>query len=143
MRPRYPSGRSRLRSQTRWLGRPPRENERGEEVQGVYVISVAARILEMHPQTLRKYERIGLLTPVRTVGMLRLYSEEDIARLRLIKHLVGDLGLNLAGVQLALSIFNGLLYMKSRTRGLYGEDLKAFVDQSLDEMLELLHARLR
>ena len=118
-------------------------DERREDVQGVYVISVAARILAMHPQTLRKYERMGLLSPVRTVGMFRLYSEEDIARLRLIKHLVGDLGLNLAGVQLALSIFNGLLYMKSRTDGLYGEDLKAFVNHRLDEMLELLHATLR
>ena len=47
---------------------------------GVYIISVAARILEMHPQTLRKYERIGLVVPTRTMGMLRLYSEVDIAR---------------------------------------------------------------
>ena len=45
---------------------------------GLYVISVAARLLEMHPQTLRKYERVGLVSPSRTVGMLRLYSEEDI-----------------------------------------------------------------
>ena len=51
-------------------------------VEGVYAIRVAARILEMHPQTLRKYERIGLVMPSRTVGMLRLYSEEDIARFR-------------------------------------------------------------
>ena len=67
---------------------------------GLYVISVAARLLEMHPQTLRKYERVGLVMPSRTVGMLRLYSEEDIVRLRLIKHLIGDLGLKLSGVEL-------------------------------------------
>ncbi len=71
---------------------------------GVYIISVAARLLEMHPQTLRKYERAGFLTPDRTGGMLRLYSEEDISRLQLIKHLVDDLGLNLSGVQLALQV---------------------------------------
>ena len=46
---------------------------------GLYVISVAARLLEMHPQTLRKYERAGLVRPSRTVGMLRLYSEEDLS----------------------------------------------------------------
>ena len=50
------------------------------QVEGVYVISVAARILEMHPQTLRKYERLGLINPARTVGMLRLYSQDDIRR---------------------------------------------------------------
>ncbi len=66
-----------------------------EEYEGVYIISVAARILEMHPQTLRKYERVGLVMPSRTVGMLRLYCEEDVARLRLIKHLVGNLGVGL------------------------------------------------
>ncbi len=71
---------------------------------GLYIISVAARLLEMHPQTLRKYERAGFLTPDRTGGMLRLYSEEDIVRLQLIKHLVDDLGLNLSGVQLALDV---------------------------------------
>ena len=79
------------------------------EVEGLYIISVAARILEMHPQTLRKYERVGLVTPSRTGGSLRLYSEEDIARLKLIKHLVGDLGLNLAGVQIVIEVFNHLL----------------------------------
>lgn len=111
-------------------------------MQGVYIISVAARILEMHPQTLRKYERIGLLNPFRTGGMLRLYSEEDIARLRLIKHLVGELGLNLAGVQLAMELFNQLLEMKTRLNILRGEALKSFLEESLEEMLDLLHTRL-
>ena len=63
--------------------------------QGLYIISVAAQILDMHPQTLRKYERAGFIEPPR-LGTLRLYSDEDIARLRLIKHLVDELGLNLA-----------------------------------------------
>ena len=114
-----------------------------EDIKGVYIISVAARILEMHPQTLRKYERIGLVRPSRTVGMLRLYSEEDVARLRLIKHLVGDQGLNLAGVQLALGLFNRLVQMKAKVKALKGDALKQSLDGSIDDMLELLHARLR
>ena len=114
-----------------------------QEVQGVYIISVAARILEMHPQTLRKYERLGLVRPSRTVGMLRLYSEGDIARLELIKHLVGDLGLNLAGVRMAMGLFNQLLEVQSRLEALQGQALKSFLEESVEEMLAALRARLR
>ena len=114
-----------------------------QEVQGVYIISVAARMLEMHPQTLRKYERIGLVTPSRTVGLLRLYSEEDIARLNLIKYLVGERGLNLAGVQLALELFNHLIRVRNRMNSLDEKDLKKFMDESLEEMVEMLGSRLR
>ena len=71
------------------------------ELEGVYIISVAARLLEMHPQTLRKYERLGLIQPVRTVGMLRLYSQDDLRKVMLIRHLMDNLGLNLAGVEFA------------------------------------------
>ena len=78
------------------------------ELEGVYIISVAARLLEMHPQTLRKYERLGLIQPVRTVGMLRLYSQEDLRRVMLIRHLMDNLGLNLAGVEFALKLVNNL-----------------------------------
>ena len=81
---------------------------------GVYVISVAARILEMHPQTLRKYERLGLVTPTRSIGMLRLYSAEDVVRLRLIKYMVENLGMNLAGVEFALNLVANLLEMQRR-----------------------------
>jgi len=70
----------------------------------IIFISMAARVLGMHPQTLRKYERLGLVQPSRTVGSMRVYSREEIARLRLIKRLVDDLGVNLAGVQQLLSI---------------------------------------
>ena len=118
-----------------------RYRQGSEQLEGVYIISVAARILEMHPQTLRKYERIGLVRPSRTVGMLRLYSDEDVARLRLIKHLVGDMGLNLAGVQLALRLFSRLLRMKSQLRNLQGEELRQSLDESIDEMLGILHTR--
>jgi MerR family transcriptional regulator/heat shock protein HspR len=69
-----------------------------------YFISMAARLLDMHPQTLRKYERLGLVRPTRTVGSMRMYSSEELARLRLIKHLVEEVGVNLAGVQRLLNI---------------------------------------
>ena len=67
-------------------------------------ISMAAEMLGMHPQTLRKYERLGLVQPSRTIGSMRLYSREELERLRLIKRLVDEVGINLAGVQRLLSI---------------------------------------
>ena len=70
----------------------------------LYFISMAARLLEMHPQTLRKYERLGLVQPTRTVGSMRVYSREELDRLKLIKHLVEEEGVNLAGVQRLLTI---------------------------------------
>lgn len=69
-----------------------------------FFISVAARMLGMHPQTLRKYERLGLIQPSRTIGSMRLYSREELERLKAIKRLVDDGGINLAGVQRLLSI---------------------------------------
>ena len=72
--------------------------------QQFYFISVAAEMLGMHPQTLRKYERLGLIQPSRTIGSMRLYSRDELERLRLIKQLVDDAGINLAGVQRLLSI---------------------------------------
>jgi MerR family transcriptional regulator, heat shock protein HspR len=70
----------------------------------LYVISVAARLVELHPTTLRKYERVGFLEPSRTPGRTRLYSLEDIHRLRQIKRLVEEREMNLAGVQMALDL---------------------------------------
>lgn len=69
-----------------------------------FFISVAARKLGMHPQTLRKYERLGLVQPGRTIGSMRVYSRDELERLKVIKRLVGDGGINLAGVQRLLSI---------------------------------------
>ncbi len=70
----------------------------------LYFISMAARLLGMHPQTLRKYERLGLVQPTRRIGAMRLYSQDEIERLRQIKRLVDEVGVNLAGVQRLLSI---------------------------------------
>ena len=69
-----------------------------------YLISVAARMLGMHPQTLLKYDRLGLIQPNRTIGSMRVYTLEEIERLRAIKRLVDDAGINLAGIQRLLSI---------------------------------------
>ena len=70
----------------------------------LFFISAASAMLGMHPQTLRKYERLGLIQPSRTIGSMRLYSRGEIDRLRLIKHLVEEAGINLAGVQRLLRI---------------------------------------
>src|SRR5205823_14441594 len=70
----------------------------------LFFISMAARMLGMHPQTLRKYERLGLVQPTRTIGSMRLYSRDELDRLKLIKRLVDDGGINLAGVQRLLAI---------------------------------------
>lgn len=92
----------------------PNLSRHSTTVEGVYIISVAARILQMHPQTLRKYERLGLIQPSRTVGMLRLYSEEDLAKLRLIRYLENDLGMNLAGVTFTLNLLEQLIELENR-----------------------------
>ena len=70
----------------------------------LFLISMAAEVLGMHPQTLRKYERMGLVRPPRTVGSMRLYTRDELERLRQIKYLVDEVGINLAGVQRLLSI---------------------------------------
>ena len=69
-----------------------------------YMISVAAELVGMHPQTLRLYETKGLVRPQRTPGGTRLYSEADVERLRIIQRLTSELGLNLAGVELVLRL---------------------------------------
>ncbi len=86
--------------------------------QDLYFISMAARLLEMHPQTLRKYERLGLVQPTRTVGSMRVYSKDELERLRLIKHLVDEAGVNLAGVQRLLAIAESV----QRLRSLVGDE---------------------
>jgi MerR family transcriptional regulator/heat shock protein HspR len=79
-----------------------------------YMISVAAEIVGMHPQTLRIYENKGLIRPRRTAGNTRLYSEADLDRLRLIQQLTTELGLNLAGVEHVLRLEDELRRMRRR-----------------------------
>ena len=79
-----------------------------------YMISVAADLVGMHPQTLRIYESKGLIRPRRTAGNTRLYSEADLERLRLIQRLTNELGLNLAGVEHVLRLQDELVRMRRR-----------------------------
>ena len=113
------------------------------EVQGVYIISVAARLLEMHPQTLRKYERLGLVRPVRTVGMLRLYSERDLRKLRLIRHLETDMGMNLAGVRFILDLLVQLLKMHERlTVNNNHQTMNAIMDREIKRLFREMNLPL-
>ena len=79
-----------------------------------YMICVAAELVGMHPQTLRIYEQKGLVRPQRTAGNTRLYSDEDVERLRLIQRLTTELGLNLAGVERVLALEDELQRMRRR-----------------------------
>ena len=115
------------------------DGEAGPAVEGVYIISVAARLLEMHPQTLRKYERLGLIRPVRTVGMLRLYSQDDLRKVMLIRHLMDNLGLNLAGVEFALRLVNNLNVFSRRVAWATGDAATA---ERVREEVRLLCASL-
>ena len=107
----------------------------------LYLISVAAKMLDMHPQTLRKYERLGLVRPLRTLGSMRVYSRDELERLRVIKQLVDEEGINLAGVQRLLEIaevvqrLRPLLKDASRSRG---DDLRRQVAQQMDEIAKIL-----
>lgn len=120
---------------------PPSQEtaEEDEAAQGVYVISVTARILHMHPQTLRKYERLGLVNPSRSGGQIRYYSDLDISRLRMIKHLVEDRGMNLAGVELALEMVNRLQLMQKVLGTQLDPNGQEAMQHLMSSVLELLH----
>ena len=91
------------------------------EVGAVYVISVAAQILHVHPQTLRLYEREGLIEPQRTRGNIRLYSDRDIERVRAIQRLTTDLGVNLAGAEVILNMRERMLELQEEMERLRRE----------------------
>jgi MerR family transcriptional regulator/heat shock protein HspR len=109
-------------------------------VQEIYFISMAARELGMHPQTLRKYDRLGLVQPSRRVGTMRVYSRDEIERLRLIKHLVDELGINLAGVQRLLSVADVVQRMKKAAREEAAErsDTRRRLVRDLEHLSEIL-----
>jgi MerR family transcriptional regulator/heat shock protein HspR len=99
-----------------------------------YMISVAAELVEMHPQTLRMYEQKGLVRPKRTAGNTRLYSEADLARLRLIQRLTTQLGLNLAGVEAVLDLEEQLQRMQARMERL---------EREMRDAIERVHKQYR
>src|SRR5207244_2439686 len=94
-------GRERVRGQSQQRGRQAQSTY---EERALYVISVAADLAGVHPQTLRIYERKGLLSPQRTAGNTRRYSERDVERLRQIQRLTQDEGVNLAGVRIIMEM---------------------------------------
>jgi MerR family transcriptional regulator, heat shock protein HspR len=100
-----------------------------QERQPRYVISVAAQILGVHPQTLRLYEREGLVEPKRTGGKIRLYSDYDIEKVRCIMRLTNDLGVNLAGAE-------AIIYMRERMLRMHRE-MEAIREQMEAEMREM------
>ena len=104
----------------------------------LYFISMAADMLGMHPQTLRKYERLGLVTPTRTIGSMRVYSREALERLRLIKHLVEEVGVNLAGVQRLLAIAESVQRLRPLVRGENGRaDVRRRITQEIERIGEM------
>jgi MerR family transcriptional regulator/heat shock protein HspR len=97
----------------------------------VYLISVAARMCGMHPQTLRLYERLGLVQPHRVGNSKRLYSEADIARLRRIQRLTQQMGVNLAGVEIILRLLERIEQMN--------REMSEVVAQTNMRILQLIH----
>ena len=90
----------------------------------LYMISVVADMFDIHPQTLRAYEREGLLRPARTDGNTRLYSQEDIERIELILRLTKDLGVNLAGVEVILNMRQRMDDLQRRMNEMFQEMLR-------------------
>jgi len=110
----------------------------------LFIISVAARLVDLHPSTLRKYERCGLLEPCRMSGRLRLYSPEDISRLRQIKNLVEEQGINLAGVELALELTERCQRLRELSEHERDDSaLRTQVRRQVDEMLAALGVEVK
>lgn len=99
--------------------------------QPVYMIGVAAELCNVHPQTLRQYERLGLVVPSRVGAKNRLYSDEDIARVRRIQRLTQQMGVNLAGVEIILRLLDDI------------EDLKLEMDSQLQEYAAEVELRVQ
>ncbi|HIE35109.1 MAG TPA: MerR family transcriptional regulator [Campylobacterales bacterium] len=91
----------------------------------VFLISVVAKVLKIHPQTLRQYEREGLITPSRTEGKMRLYSQKDIDKIKLILRLTRELGVNLAGVDIILRLKEQIEQMEKEIEELKEELLES------------------
>ena len=100
-----------------------------------YVISVAARIIGIEAHTLRYYERLGLLQPERSSGNIRLYSEEDIDRLRYIKTLMSDCGVNLAGVEVALRLMQRMKEMQQQLEEMERK-VKLIAEAEIEDIIE-------
>lgn len=112
-----------------------REDEGLRDTEPAYVISVAARMVGMHAQTLRYYERAGLIQPSRSRGNIRLYSQADINRMRQIQRLINDLGVNLAGAEVILKMSDKIRELEALNDDLRRE-LQRFRDRRLPAPLD-------
>jgi MerR family transcriptional regulator/heat shock protein HspR len=112
--------------------------------QGVFMISVAAELAEMHPQTLRMYEARGLITPKRSPKRTRLYSQEDVERLRRIQEMTAELGLNLAGVERVLALEEELDRARNRLAALErrAAEAQAAMEAELERVRKSFKAEL-
>tara|TARA_B100000401_G_C52786806_1_gene711249 strand:- start:911 stop:1438 length:528 start_codon:yes stop_codon:yes gene_type:complete len=116
---------------------------RSDRFVGVYVISVAARLADMHPQTLRKYDKEGLVSPQRSEGSRRLYSDSDVERLRVIRRLADELGLNLNGVSLVLDFvveLSEILELLENTEDSPSAESKKYVISQIRKLLSFVRA---
>jgi len=101
-----------------------------------YVISVAAKLVAMHPQTLRYYERLGLVVPARSRGGIRLYSPSNVQRLQRIARLVDELGVNLAGVEVILHMTERMEQMRREM-----DTMRAQIEAEVERLLRLMDER--
>jgi MerR family transcriptional regulator, heat shock protein HspR len=115
-----------------------------ETDRGVFMISVAAQLANMHPQTLRMYEARGLIEPQRSPKGTRLYSQEDVEKLRRIQEMTADLGLNLAGVERVLDLEHEIDEMHERMEAIEAQALRAQVQlaEQLEEVRRSFRAEL-
>jgi MerR family transcriptional regulator/heat shock protein HspR len=122
----------------------PRKRNQPDPARGVYMISVAAELAGMHPQTLRIYEARGLITPHRSPGKTRLYSQVDVDRLRHIQELTSELGMNLAGVEKVFELEEELERMRSRMERLQQKagELEAEMAQEIENVKRSFRAEL-
>jgi MerR family transcriptional regulator/heat shock protein HspR len=112
-----------------------------EPNRGVYMISVAAELAGMHPQTLRIYEARGLITPSRSAGKTRLYSQDDVDRLRRIQAMTSDLGVNLAGVEKVFELEEELGRMRSRMERL--QERTTELEREMQQEIERVKKQFR
>jgi MerR family transcriptional regulator/heat shock protein HspR len=120
------------------------DGERIEADRGVFMISVAAELAHMHPQTLRMYEARGLITPKRSPKNTRLYSQADVERLRRIQQMTSDEGLNLAGVETVLGLEQRLERMRSEMARMRkrATEMESRMTQELEQLRKSLGGEL-
>jgi MerR family transcriptional regulator, heat shock protein HspR len=119
----------------------PREGSRLDATRGVFMISVAAELADMHPQTLRMYEARGLITPQRSARNTRLYSQRDVERLRRIQRMTGEEGLNLAGVETVLEMEKTVARMRAELARM--RERAEQLEQRLEDEVERVRRSLK